>query len=74
MNSKDLLRVNVRTAFDGTLQSCVNIRQTGIDGYMSDIDVEGGCGVPVYSVIPKTGLCSKMLQKIISPLLSLKKH
>ncbi|KAL7981444.1 hypothetical protein Chor_002340 [Crotalus horridus] len=40
MNSKDLLRVNVRTAFDGTLQSCVNIRQTGIDGYMSDTDVE----------------------------------
>lgn len=48
MNSQDLLRVNVRTAFDGTLQSCVNIRHTGIDGYMSDIDVEGGCGVPVY--------------------------
>lgn len=37
MNSKDLLRVNVRTAFDGTLQSCITIRQTGIDDYISDV-------------------------------------
>uniref|UniRef100_A0A670ZG48 BK channel n=1 Tax=Pseudonaja textilis TaxID=8673 RepID=A0A670ZG48_PSETE len=33
MNSKDLQRVNVRIAFDGTLQSCINTRQTRITDY-----------------------------------------